>query len=584
MKTGYPAKVNLIVVDTETIRGLPYTIQIYDGQTLAFSYHKREDIQKTFLDFVGRRIKKDHFNVIYAHGLDFDMPVLLHDHHKEFLKDKFIIQKGDIYWEVLCGKFTFGNILFTGKGKTAFYDTFRFTFASLEQSCIDLGLSYRKMEKPEYLGEREPTEEERPYFEAYAKADVYALFELAQWILARCKEFDTQVPISLAHFASIVLRRKFMVQGDSIAFPPNSCVQDSILSYHGGKNGLSIECPVLIKEAYSYDIISAYPWAMSILPSFLKGKYTEVNKYVKDRVGIYVVHGKYQNCRYDLLCDHSFNPLPSGPVTNTCFTSFEIGEALAHGHLQIDKITGWIWEPEEERNPLRDYVEFFYKQKSTVAKESAQYYIAKTLLNALYGKFIQTVSEGGKDVIKDIKEGKVTIQEAIYKAGGLFNPFIGSLITGAVRAKLHSLEHRYWALHSSTDSIITLGPCDVGERLGELKFENKGPMLLIRNKVYLHFKEGVNYKKAINEIHKETDPKKLKKLYEKYIYKAALHGFQADIKTVVNLFKTRSKSYKITRMIRIREAFKNVNLNYTPLTMQEMDKEIDIDWGRYREI
>ncbi len=590
MKKGFPKKINLIVCDTETVLGDPYTIQLFDGRQLTFSYHERENITKTFMRYVRNRIEKDAFNLVYFHGLDFDMPVLLHDQHHLFLKNRFLVQSQGANWDVFCGKFTFGYIYHPIDENKSIpvnvYDTFRFTFSSLENACKDLHLSFQKMKRPDYLGKRRPTEDERPYFEEYAKADVYALWELAQWILSRCREYDCPIPISLAHFASILLRHKFMEPKDKLIFPPTSCAVDSILSYHGGKNGLYIDTPVLLKDAYSYDIISAYPWAMSILPSFLEGgKYVKTNEFKKDRVGIYTIDGEYTNCKYNLLYDHKFKAIESGTIENKSFTSFEIDEALRYNHLKITKITGHYWEPGEvTRSPLKDYVTFFYKLKKESPKKSAQYLIGKTVLNALYGKFIQTISNDEGDTIDKFKDGKIEIQDVIYKAGGLFNPFIASLITGAVRAKLHSLEHENQAIHASTDSILTLKKCRTGENLGDLKFENKGPCLLIRNKVYIHFKEKVDPHKVAAKILKETDPEKLKKLYEKYIYKSALHGFHADTKTLINLWKTGQKAYKITRMVKIREAFKNKNLNRKPLMMYEEDKELEVDWSRYREI
>ena len=590
MKKGYPKKVNLIVADTETVLGDPYTIQLFDGHQLTMSYHEKEDITKTFIKYISKRVEKDAFNLVYFHGLDFDMPVMLHDQHHKFIRNRFMVEVQGAKWDIFCGKFTFGYIYIPIDENKSIpvnvYDTFRFTFSSLANACKDLDLAFQKMERPEYLGKRRPTENERPYFEEYAKADVYSLWELAQWILARCREYDCPIPISLAHFASILLRHKFMETEDKIVFPPLSCAVDSILSYHGGKNGLYIDTPILLKEAYSYDIISAYPWAMSVLPSFLQGgKYVKTNTFVKDKVGIYNVDGDYKPCNYCLLYDHKFKTLETGPIENKAFTSFEIIEALRYNHLKIRKISGHYWEPGQDRSPLRKYVDFFYKLKKESKPETSQYYIAKILLNALYGKFIQTINleDDNESLIDKVKEGKIEIQDVIYKAGGLFNPFIASLITGAVRAKLHHLEHTYQAIHASTDSILTLTQCNTGKGLGDLKLENKGPCLLIRNKVYIHFKEGVDPHAAAKNIVRETEPEKLKKLYEKYIYKSALHGFQADTKTLITLWKTRENTYKITRMVKIRESFKNKNLNQKPLMFYEFEKELEVDWSKYHE-
>lgn len=207
MKKGYPEKINLIVADTETVLGKPYTIQIFDGHQLTLSYHYPfiRDITQTFVDYLKKRVTKDAFNLVYFHGLDFDIGVLLHNYHHLFLKNKFILEAYGCKWEVFCGKFTFANLYIPIDNqwiRVYIYDTFRFVFTSLEKACIDLKLPIQKLKRPEWIGKREPTEDEKHYFEEYAKADVYALWELANWILARCREFNSPIPISLAHFAS----------------------------------------------------------------------------------------------------------------------------------------------------------------------------------------------------------------------------------------------------------------------------------------------------------------------------------------------------------------------------------------------
>jgi hypothetical protein len=575
-----------MVGDTETVQGEPYSIQLFDGQTYLFSLHEKEDVLKTFTRYVEQRAEPDVFNLVYHHYFDFDSQVLLHDYHKMFVGNKFQICPLGVQWDMFCGKMTFGNMYFGENIKVNLYDTFRFVFCSLEKACIDLKLPFQKMKRPDYLGERAPTKKEMPYFQEYAKADVYALWELANWILNKVREYDTPIPISLAQFASMILRKRFMEPQDRIAFPKSKvCQANSILSYHGGKNGLYIDTPVLIKEAYSYDINSAYPWAMDKLPSFLEGSYEEVNDFDKNHVGIYCVSGMYRPCRYNLFFDHVFNPIQEDRVENLCVTSFELEEAIKEGIFIPSKIMGTIWNPTATRSPLKDYVQYFFKEKQSNHKESSRYYIAKILMNALYGKFIQTVQNEDQSVIVQVKEGKLTIENAIYKAGGLFNPFIASLITGMVRTKLHKLEHRYNAIHSSTDSILTLREATTGPFLGDIKFENKGACLLVRNKLLIHWRDQIDPYESAKEIILEKDPEKVKDLVKKHVFKAALHGFHSDVKTLITLWNSRGISYEFSRMIRLKEALKDKNLGLKPLTWHKFDDaQLNVDWSKFHEL
>jgi hypothetical protein len=560
---GFPKKINLIVGDTETVKGEPYTIQLFDGQTMSYTLHSNEDILETFVKYVRKRTQKDAFNLVYFHGLDFDAPVLLHEHHRLFVDNDFKVSIGNLmtYWEVKCGKFTFAD-MFCPEGQVRIYDTYRFVMTSLSKACIDLKLPFKKVKAPSYLGERKPKSHEMKAFQEYAIGDVYALWELANWVLDRCREYDVIPPVSIAQFAGMVLRRKFMKKGDSMEFPPKSCVTDSVLSYHGGKNGLYIKTPVRAKKVFSYDLISAYPWAMKQLPSFLEGEYKRVKKFDPNHVGIYCVAGEYIPCKYNLFYTHTFKPIKEkGPISNLCVTSFELQEAIEKKHFIPEKIRGWVWVPKSTRSPLAEYVDHFFEMKKK-SKDSTMYWIGKFALNSLYGKFIQTVDYNqGEKVIAKVKKGTIEIVDRVFKAGGLFNPFIASLITGLVRVKLHQLEHKYKAIHSSTDSILTLKEAETGPNLGDLKFENLGPLLLVRNKLFIHW-----------DIDGKT------------IAKEALHGFQSDVKTLLNLEKTKKNTYKIRRMVRLKETFKNINLNLKPLMMHNFDKELNVDWGEMYEL
>lgn len=583
MSKGFPSKLRLIVADTETVKGDPYTLQLFDGETATYSYHRNEDILDTFVKYVRKRMSQGYTNYVYFHGLDFDLPVLLHDYHERFSENSFTltIPRLQVSFECFAGKMTFAR-MYTPEGMVYIYDTFRFVMTSLAQACADLGLSQQKLDRPSYLGTREPTTEEEPNFRRYAMSDVYSLWELVQWIMEQVKEQDTSIPISIAQFASLVFRKRFMPPKTKISFPPLPCVIDSILSYHGGKNGLYTKAPALLRDVSGYDINSAYPWAMKMLPSFIGGEYKQVRKFSDKYVGIYNITGEYTYETYHLFFQHDFEILPPGKITNVCVTSFELQQALSHNWFRPKKITGWIYIPSENFSPLAEYVDHFYQQKQHFGKTHAAYWIAKYLLNSLYGKFIQSTDYNSSErIIPRIKAGKVTVEhlEKESVAGGLFQPFLASLITGAVRAKLFDYEVRYSALHSSTDAIITRETIPPEKELGGLKFENKGDCLLLRNKLYLHT-DGDRFEAVARKALKEDDRKKQAQLWGKF----ALHGYQGSIPDLLRLWKTRGNAYEIDRMVKLKESFKNKNLNLKPLMFHHFDDNtLGVDWNNYTE-
>jgi hypothetical protein len=105
------------------------------------------------------------------------------------------------------------------------------------------------------------------------------------------------------------------------------------------------------------------------------------------------------------------------------------------------------------------------------------------MLNSISGKFIQT-RKRNKMPHYDLSADKLSSTGDLI-GGGMFHPFIASLITGHTRAKMHRLEHQYRAIHTATDGIFTeqdLSGADLGKAgLGSLVNEACGELLLMRN-------------------------------------------------------------------------------------------------------
>jgi hypothetical protein len=218
----------------------------------------------------------------------------------------------------------------------------------------------------------------------------------------------------------------------------------------------------------------------------------------------------------------------------------------------------------ESRNPFAEFVDFFFKLKDT-AKNPTEKLLAKIILNSLYGKMIQTIEseDGNVKNIRVLKEDTsykanyifdadsgVFIENKgsnIFQAGGMFNPFIATLITGFARAYLHRLEHKYKALHSSTDSVKTIIPCIEDKRLGGIKIECVGKCILFRNKLYLHYNQAGELKKY------------------------ALHGFIGRPEQLLKLFKQKKNFYYTKHLYKVREAFRQ---GKTPLKMELVRREL----------
>ena len=81
--------------------------------------------------------------------------------------------------------------------------------------------------------------------------------------------------------------------------------------------------------------------------------------------------------------------------------------------------------------------------------------------------------------------------EIRYRAGGIYLPHVGAWITSTCRTRLHQLLHQYQAIDCATDSFKTVHKAKEGKKLGELKLEAEGLLLLIRPKLYIMFPKNL---------------------------------------------------------------------------------------------
>jgi len=598
----YPNNLISIACDTETDNGIPSTVQLHSvkgNSTFAVSVNE-DNVTK---NFISRLLEVCSFDVsklnrspnyVLFHNLEFDMPVIFFPYKERFKEKHFWIvdKKAGFAADVFAIKPWFCNLSvitedmgscikyhdeFTGdqelKGFKKFA-TFKIADScgflkgasekgnSLRNLANELSLNHLKADTPTNIGNVEFLELE---FLRYAMNDAIVQYDLSEFILKMHKEFEVPTAVSIAQLAQYVFKKKFMQENEYINLPPRNILKASELSYHGGKNGFYINEPKIFDNVYDIDVNSMYPFALMSLPGFLKGHYEKTNDYTEDYQGIFCIKGHINDCKYPGISDHEFNYFNDTDINNVWVTSYEVKSALRNGDLNLTSLYGYVWIPDEEaNNPIRNYVDYFYKLKQNTPQTDSKYFMYKLLLNALYGKFVQNVRydtpqefEAESDITGKLKFKAIKPK---FKAGGLYNPFIGTLITGFARAFLHNLEHDYMAFDSATDSVKTsLNPgLNITKTLGAVSIKNYGKSILLRNKLYLHFGQP------------ET-------AWEGKV-KYALHGFQAKVPELIRILYTKNQRYKCRRMIKIRESLLHKNLNLIPMTFMDLKpRKLDID-------
>lgn len=555
----------IIGVDTETCKGPPITMQFFGDFCPAkgvIKFIKNNKITEIFLNTLSELIDGKPCQImLVGFNLKFDMPGLFADRHDDLLLGEFEFQQNGwhvkgVYDTVFFATLTKRNITVNLIDGALFY-----TGTNLAKMAKIICPHLPKLEAPAGLGTKVFTAKDREFLE-YAIRDAEIAYHLGKKILDWHNLYKVSLCVSSPHLASKIFLKKFLKF--PIELPPKHIVMASLSSYHGGKNNLGKD-PGFYKKVYSLDIVSAYPAAMRIMPSFyrldLYKKYITTNfKKLVPQFGVYKVSGNAKLSPWPILYNKDFCPV-SGHFINLWITGFELNQALMSNHATFTAIEGYYYDAEKDKahSPLKDYSEYFFHKKAT-AKSPEETLFFKILLNALYGKFIQSREEtianvspfdliGDDDQIKPVKR---------IVAGGLFNPFIATLITGCVRAQIHKIELKYEAIHTATDGIFTQKKPDkdtLSTEIGGLKQDGKGDLLLVRNKCYILYTDQKGYNDHMR--HHPDKPLLPSGVYpDKWILKYATHAYYGKILDFEKMVTEGRTKYEVVKVNQLRESYR----------------------------
>jgi len=544
-----------IGADTETNDGDVNCFQLsLDGREAHVFFTRAHSVECNFLDVLDSLPNtRGRIYVLWFHNIAFDLPVIFANRHNLFRDDEFeFTSRGwritGVYSHLCFVTLRKGNKTVQLLGTDSYFKTSLARIA--ETFCPDLP----KLKTPENIGTKYFTEKNHEFVE-YAKRDAVICQIAGSKILEMHNRYGIPLSVSAPHMASRIFRKQFLTA--PIPLPSMSMVYSALHSYHGGKNNFPVKRG-FYKNAICLDIKSAYPYAMAQLPSFSnRDLYFQYHPAGKIRsvpsFGIYKIDGMARATPWPIIFDHGFKSL-YGEFSGVWITGFELNQALQSGLVNVHSCFGYFYDAAKDKvpSPFAAYVEHFYALKES-AKDKGERDFYKLLLNSLYGKFIET--RGGASLLNcryDIDKQEVHFDLELV-AGGLFHPFIATLITGHTRAYIHALELKFHAIHTSTDGIMSQAKVvELSDELGGLSIEAKGDVLLLRNKLYILY--SGNKKDAA----KDRDGKPLaSKIYRgKWIQKYALHGFFADVHTLEKMVKNNIHEYEFTKVNKLRESLR----------------------------
>jgi len=559
---------NVLVCDTETIKGKPYTIQFYDGIETRLEYVNEHTIFDCYLDYI-----QSHYETnlsVWFFYCQFDLPIIHYPYKDYFTFDNHTMGYGDFDFKYVTGKTWYGDHSY--KGKQWFErDAFQYVFRGLERIAKDLHLNLQKKPRPDFLGERgwkNPTEQK--IFEEYAIADVLVLWELVYWILSIHRNYDVALSVSLADLAGKIFRKKYV---DTPILPITQDVTLAALaSYHGGKTQCYVNGPCIVQNINEYDITSAYPFAMTQIGNFFDYQVRPWKKteQILDN-GLYQINAKLL-CSYQPIFSHDFKRQTY--LSETWVTGYEINSCTQETDcLDYEVMQGYVMDSNDTiDNGLAKYVWEFFEKKQIADREQnvTERLVAKLCLNALYGKFISRIEE------------EMDLGDA-WRGGVIFHPLIATLITGYVRAYCHEIEHACKSLHTSTDAFITQGTGYDAQfpgvnGLGGLKHEYSGDVLIVRPKVYVIFD------KLDPACYHKFDVGHDNQVFCSYcqakVLKHATHGFYGSVQLLLNMWRGNKTNYMVKRMIRLKEAKKSRDPDLLPFVFTKQRRSLNVDWAQ----
>lgn len=488
----------------------------FDVETYAKSYDDKIKEQKVRLGYAlywRRRPERSDDTLLWSYFTDIDVFwhfVLSHVNDKETL---YLVSHNITFDFMVCDGFNYLKLagfeltsIYTkgmtviikmkkGKSKIVILNNTNWFQCKLETLGEAVGLKKLKVDFSEVSDED---------LKVYCKRDVEILYKAWQtWY----KFLDTHNlgcwSTTLPGQAFNAFRHRFM-KHKLLVHCHEKALKLERSSYHGGRSSVYFCGSLTNQKFYKLDINSAYPFAMMNTEVPIKFLfYTEriTLQYLLDHLSSHAIIADVE-----LDCDE--NPFPVISDGHIVYPIKRFRTVLTTPELIYAAKRNWIKHVYcaafyQKAIIFKEYVEYFYKLKEQYRKDNnvAFYYLTKLLLNSLYGKFGQTVSNFTPfcEVCEELKDVKAIIDTKTGKPINLYQfgdtlwkeekgsetsesiPGIAAHITANTRLYLHNLrliagiKHCYY---SDTDSLIVdetglknLEPYLSQEKIGGLKIE-----------------------------------------------------------------------------------------------------------------
>lgn len=451
-----------------------------DGKLLCIAIHDRWQVwnheQKISFYDIMQFCRDSKFNIFFCWNLDYDATVIL----------KLLRNDLDEFYANDFNKFKFGCFTITYiKSKVLkisdtdqkkifyFYDISQFFGKRKLDTMSKWYLGDQKKYDGKYQNKIFPKNikgDELTSIAAYCMKDAYLTKALAElWINTFYKNFNT-FPDQYSSPATVAYHLlQTRMTPNLFEDIPLSVQKLGSHAFFGGRFELFYRGR--FENVYHYDINSAYPYAMFLIPDLSKGEWKKITKQnhslIQSDFGIVKIKVKINE---KFICPFPFRLAKGGMVyfPRGEFTTFvtlkELKSALVNYDIKLIDIEGYYFDG-DQKSELGDLVQkMYYTRKAQ--KEEIQRFVYKVMINAIYGKIAQTRP----------------FPSPIY------NPVLSTLITGYSRSMLLDAMSQVKddVIHVATDSIFSTKKLNlpVGPDLGQWSEEKLNFMIQFSNGIY----------------------------------------------------------------------------------------------------
>lgn len=480
---------NFIGIDTETFAHNGNMICMSNSKNKDTLYGSVDELPTIFEVFTYlRRLKTSKNTYFVCWNLKFDASVLLKCFDEKILRKFYYGIDDDKYQIEIDGlQITYLHkkcLTFLYKHNTVkIYDAMQFFMGAGENgsSSLDSVAKVYLGKQKEYTGKYQDkkfpsylTDNELDEIVKYCQLDCILTERLMDsWVDAFYKNFNfyPNAFYSAGYLAAQLIKTKLksFPSFRKIAFPIQSLAYEC---YFGGR--FEIMQRGKLNNIHHYDINSAYPYAMTLLPDFDNGKWIKIKslkeyEHYKKYLGFYRIQVEsFEKNVSPFLFRGFFGQVyaPRGEFI-TYTTSYEIQSSINY-NVKIKNIVGYCFIPKSKvPTKFNNIIKDMYA-KRIAQKNKGQKGVYKILVNSAYGKFAQNKPE----------------------PKNLFNPVYCAAITGKCRSMLldAAANHKDDIVMFATDGIFSKSKLDIPtpkeKILGEWEYNYHPDMLLVMAGIY----------------------------------------------------------------------------------------------------